>query len=153
MTWRRRPRRGWHEFPREDTWKVVEIEGADWDDAALRDPTPLLVCSFARQGPRRGASERQLQELELMVDTVWATGMAPLRVARVDVSVERDLEEALRLHHSPALLFIRNAKLVFRTSRFATAEELAQLVGCHLYNAPRTDAVKAFDADIGSPSH
>ncbi|EFJ06164.1 hypothetical protein SELMODRAFT_430948 [Selaginella moellendorffii] len=91
-------------------WMVWEISQSEWHDAVFEDKRPLLVFVYERYGPRSNACFQTLKELEKASFICLIYKQA----ARIDAQRDRDMVAALKLDSFPALLVIRESKLLHR---------------------------------------
>ncbi|XP_024519702.1 thioredoxin-like fold domain-containing protein MRL7L, chloroplastic [Selaginella moellendorffii] len=120
-------------------WMVWEISQSEWHDVVFEDKRPLLVLVYERYGPRSNACFQTLKELEKAVKTFYDKKKIALRAARIDAQRDRDMVAALKLDSFPALLVIRESKLLHRIYGSRTEDEILQATA-HFFHGARRPA-------------
>jgi thioredoxin-like negative regulator of GroEL len=92
----------------------------------MRDgATPLLVFFWsARSGPAR--------RMESLLAHVARKERSRLRVLRVDVDQKPDVATRFRVTHAPALVLVKDKRVVGRIDGRATAPRIERLIEPHL---------------------
>ncbi|CAM6124498.1 unnamed protein product [Calypogeia fissa] len=126
-------------------WVLREISSIEWEMVALEDPTPLLFFAFERYGPSGPECWKTLEEVEKVVRTIVESRKYPVRAVKLDISSEPAVGDALEIMMLPALLFIKNGKLLYRLYGVKPADEILAIASHLFYHSTRPACMDELD--------